>query len=255
MKGKTELIAHKVAGILREWKSVDCIALGEMIAEDFYDPYFFLTIDVYHKGPIPEGEARERSLSFGLAFESSLAKGKDRLIVDDVPVRIEYKSMQRIDSLVEGKDGILASMRNTGTYVFYRVRNSELLYDRSGWILSVRERLGNMPGGFWDTLRAAFQTRMEHCLNDMGAAAMRGDELFFLISLSNFIQSISSVLFAVNRKFEPSFRLFSSQVKALPVLPESFEGRFDSLLRTGGELPPTRKREVAEFLAKSILNL
>jgi hypothetical protein len=255
MKGKTELIAAKVADIIREWPSVDSVVLGELITEDLYDPYFFLSLDVYHSGLIPEAEDRKKSFAFGLVFENSQAGWKDRLLIEDIPVRIEYKNMNRIGDLIDGKDGLLASIRDSGTYLFYRILNSNILYDRSGWILRVRERLKAMPQPFWNLLRASFQTRMEHSLSDLGAAAIRKDTLFFLISISNFLQSACSVLFAINHRFEPSFRLFSHQVQELPVLPETFHGRFDTLLRSGPELTPARKREIAELLTKSILNL
>ncbi|MDR1933084.1 MAG: DUF4037 domain-containing protein [Spirochaetales bacterium] len=255
MKGKAKLIAEKITNIVKEWPSVDSVVMGQLIAEEFYDPYYFLSLDVYFSDGIPPAEERRKSLSFGTVFESSYSKGKDRLLADDVPVRIEYKTVSRITDLIDGKEGFLSTMRDTGTYVFYRILNSDICYDRSGWILRMREKLKNMPQPFWSILRPAFQDRMEHCLSDLGAAAMRSDELFFLISSSNFLQSVCSVLFAVNRRFEPSFRLFSEQVKTLPILPEAFAGRFDTLLRSGSDFAPSRKYEIAEFLAKSILIL
>jgi hypothetical protein len=96
---------------------------------------------------------------------------------------------------------------------------------------------------------------MEHCLSDLGAASMRNDELFFHMSTANFLQSVCSVLFAVNKRFEPSFRFFSTQVKSLPVVPESFAVWFDSLLRNNSNFSYSQKYKIAELLTKSILNL
>jgi len=48
MKGKAVRAAERVAQALQAWPQVHCAALGEPIAEDFYDPYYFLSIDVYH---------------------------------------------------------------------------------------------------------------------------------------------------------------------------------------------------------------
>jgi hypothetical protein len=255
MKGNSKLIAEKITSLIKEWPSVDSVLTGQLIAEEFYDPYYFLSLDVYYSGDLPPVEERGKSLSFGTAFESSHSKGKDRLFADDVPVRIEYKSVGRITDLIDGKEGFLSSMRGAGTYVFYRILYSDICYDRSGWILRMRERLKSMPQPFWNILRSSFQGRMEHSLSDLGAAALRSDELFFLISSANFLQSVCSVLFAVNQRFEPSFRLFSEHVKALPVLPESFAARFDTLLRSGSGFETSRKYEVAELLAKSIFAL
>jgi hypothetical protein len=210
---------------------------------------------VYISGSLPETEERRKSLGFGMAFESSQPNGKDRFIIEDMPVRIEYKTAARISDLIDGKEGFLSTMRGTGTYVFYRLVNCDVLYERSGWIAQTREKLRNMPQPFWSVLRTSFQSRMEHCLSDLGAAAIRSDELFFLMSFANFLQSVCSVLFAINCRFEPSFRLFSEQVRALPVLPEAFAGRFDTLLRIDSAFTPARKYEIAELLAKSILSL
>ena len=258
MKGQPKLIAEKIAALLREWPCVDSIITGHLLSGDFSDPYYFLSLDVYVSGALPDSEERKKNLGFGVAFESSISKDKDRLLIDEIPVRIEYKPMDRVNVLLDftdGREDFLARLRGTGTYVFYKIINSDVFYDRGGWIAGLRKKLKNMPASFWEALRSSYQSRMEHCLSDLGAAAMRSDELFFLISSANFLQCVCSVLFAVNKRFEPSFRLFSEQVKALPVLPESFAGRFDTLLRTNVDFPQARKYGIAELLAKSLLSL
>jgi hypothetical protein len=47
----------------------------------------------------------------------------------------------------------------------------------------------------------------------------------------------------------------AKEVLALPLLPEPFEGRFVSFLREDAELSLERKREIANLMAKSIINL
>ena len=255
MKGKPKLVVEKIADAIREWPCVDSILAGPLISGEFYDPYYFLSLDVYISGPLPDVGERKKSLEFGLAFESSQSKGKDRLFVDEIPVRIEYKTLGHINDLIDGKEGFLATMRDSGTFVFYRIIAADILYARSDWIEKTREKLAAMPQPFWDTLRSSFQSRMERFLSDLGAAAMRDDDLFFHISFANFLQSFCSVLFVINRRFEPSFRLFTEDVRALPVLPESFAGRFDSLVRSGSDFSRSRKYEIAQLLVRSILSL
>ena len=255
MRGKPQLIAEKITGIVKDWPCVDSVLAGPLISGDFFDAYYFLSLDVYISGELPDVGERKKCFGFGMAFESSQTKGKDRLFVDEIPVRIEYKTVSRISDLVDGKEGFLATMRDSGTFVFYRITASDILYTRSGWIEKMRGKLGSMPQSFWDILRSSFQSRMEHFLSDLGAAAMRSDELFFHISAANFLQSVCSVLFAINRRYEPSFRLLSEQVNALPVLPEAFAARFESFVRSGSEFPPARKYEIAQLLARSIIGL
>ena len=255
MKRKVEMIAERITDVVKSWPSVDAVALGEPIGEDMYDPYFFMSLDVYHTGTVPAVEKRMEYFSFGGAFESAQANKKDRFIVEDVAVRIEYKELERVEELVEGREGLLASLRDNGTYGFYRLLNSEIMYHRTDWIIRMRGILQNMPPSFWNLLRYSFQARMEHYLSDLGAAALRRDPLFFLVSASGFIRSACSVLFAINRQYEPSVRLLSERVKKLSVLPEPFLGRYDSFLRSDPDLLPDRKREIAELMAKSIINL
>ncbi len=255
MKVKVESVAGRIVDVIKTWPSVDAIALGEPIVDDLYDPYFFLSIDVYFSGNLPAVEKRLEALSFGGAFESAQANRKDRLIIEGIPIRIEYRDMGRFDELIQGKEGLLASLRDSGTYVFYRAVNSEILYSRTDWLLRVRKELSEMPPSFWNLLRFSFQARMEHYLSDLGAAVLRKEPLFYLVSSSGFIKSVCSSLFAINRRFEPSARLLAEQTKSLPVLPEPFHGRFESFLRADSDLPPARKREIAELIAKSIIAL
>jgi hypothetical protein len=49
--------------------------------------------------------------------------------------------------------------------------------------------------------------------------------------------------------------MVADEVRGLRVLPEAFEARFESFLRSGDGVSPDRKREIAELLAKSVLAL
>ena len=72
--------------------------------------------------------------------------------------------MARFEELIQGKEGLLASLRDSGTYVFYRALKSEVLYAKSDWIKKMRTQLEDMPQTFWNLLRFSFQARMEHYL-------------------------------------------------------------------------------------------
>jgi hypothetical protein len=255
MNRKVEAVARRVTDTVKNWAAVDTIALGDTIGDDPYDPYFFLSLDVYHLDHLPTVEQRIADLSYGGAFESSTANKKDRFFVDDVPVRLEYHNMARFEQLISGKEGLPALLRESGTYGFFRVMNAEILVKKTEWIYGIRKTLENLSPSFWNLARMSFQARMEHYLSDMGAAEMREDALFFLISSSGFVRSLCSVLFAINRQFEPSARLLGSRVPSLAVLPESFGARLETLLRTDADQTPARKRGVAELLAKSVLVL
>jgi hypothetical protein len=252
MKRKVEQAVNAISDSLKSWSSVNTITVLQG-AEDLYDPYFFLSFDVYFEGSIPGVEERQAAFDYAGAFESSTFGSKDRFLVENIPVRIEYKDKERFQRIVEVSKNRNESYRDTGTYMFYRMQESELLFERSAWLPGMREELRSLGDDFWSELRGVFQTRMEHQLSDLSAGVFRNDPLFYLSSSAAFIRSVCSVLFAVNRAFEPGGRLLAERTLALTQLPEQFAGRFEAYLKA--ENHPERRRELAELMAKSIIRL
>jgi hypothetical protein len=254
MSRKVESAIAKVTETLASWSSVDTITLLRM-GKDFYDPYFFLSLDVYYRDKLPDLEERIDRFDYTGAFEASEISPKDRFLVEDIPFRVEYKNIKRFNHIIAGTNGFSPAVRDTGTYIFYRILESEILIQRSGWVEEYRKKLTEMTPVFWQEIRTIFQTRMEHALSDLLAASLEGDNLFYFVSASTFIRSVCSALFARNQRFEPSARLLAKETLELPVLPEQFRGRFESFLRTDGGIDTDRRSEIAELMTKSIINL
>lgn len=255
MKHQVERIAEDLAGRLEQWEGVDSITLAESASADVYDAYFYLSLDVYYRGEVPSPDVRQKLFSDAGAFESSSVSSKDRFLIEDLPIRVEYKDMSRIDDVLARTKENLWVFRQTGTYMFYRLKNAEVLVKGSSWIDDVRKSLKELPDEFWTLMIRSSQATMEHYLGDLSAAAVRQDNLFFLISSAGFIKSFLSLLFVINRHFEPSGRMLYEMVRELPELPENFKGRFESFLREDPEFQPARKREIAELLAKSVIHM
>ena len=255
MKQKVERIAQDLVNKLSGWQVVDTITLAESADAEVYDPYFFLSLDVYYQGEIPDIEERKSMFSDAGAFESSRANKKDRCFIEGFPVRVEYKDIARIEEILSGKEGQTWAYRQPGTYMFYRIENNHVLFKKTEWIDGVKTRLSSIPETFWDYLKQSTQSAMEHYLSDLSAAAVQNDSFFFLVSAAGFIKSLCSLLFIVNRRFEPSGRRFYEMVRELTTLPDNFRGRFECFLRHDNEFTPARKREVAELLAKSVIAL
>lgn len=254
MQQKVERAIERVVGIVRSWSSVDAVVALES-GEDIYDPYFFVSLDIYYSGELPSREEREAQFSDVFAFETLDPDRKDRFLLDEIPFRLEYKDEARFDELFRQAKKSAAVLRDGGTYPFYRIQNGRELFIESNWLGKMQDAVANLPEEFWDQLRTTYQARMEHNLNDLAAAVVREDQLFYMISLANFVRSICGVLLAVNREFEPSDRRLAETVRNLEVLPESFRGRFDSLLRQEPDLTPERKSEIATLFAKSVMAL
>ena len=252
MKRKVELIARDLAERISAWTDIDTVTLAETVEDDVNDPYFFLSLDVYYRGGFPDVDERMRVFSDAGAFESSSVTSKDRFLIENIPVRIEYKDMARIDEILRRTDDNMWVFRQTGTYMFYRLESAVTLTKKSDWLQSIRELLSELPETFWERLAQSSRATTEHYLSDLTASVYRDDRLFYLISTAGFIKSFLSLLFVLNRRFEPSGRLLFGKALELKKLPENFSGRFDSFVREDAELTPARKREIAELLTKSV---
>ena len=251
MKRKIDETVKIVAETIFAWEIVDCIV--EMEHElDLYDPYFCISMDVYFDGELPDSPDRQRKFTFAGAFETSGLRQKDRFIFKDLPFRIEYKSRQRFSTLL-GDSG-KPFLREPGTYALHRLKDGHVLCQRSHWIDDMRSSLTALDPLFWHSVRAMHQSRMEHCLNDMSAALLRDDALFFMLSCATFVGQLCSTLFAINRRFEPAPRNLRKELLSLSILPDAFAGSLESLLRADG-LSRQRQREIAEYLAKRVIVL
>ena len=253
MKRKVEQICADITDKLSMWEGVEAIVLVSPVTIDPDDPSLFISLDVYYHGDLIEPVKRHALFAEAGAFESSSVATKDRFIIREIPVRVEYKAVERIDTILERAEEHLYVFRQTGTYMFYRLATGSVLYKRSDWLNAVRDRMHRIPDSFWVLLRDSCRSTMEHYLSDLSAAVINDDAFFFLVSAAGFIKSFCSLLFVINHTFEPSGRQLYVKVFELPILPENFKGRFESFLREDPEFGPERKREVAELLAKSVV--
>ncbi|MBL8968901.1 MAG: DUF4037 domain-containing protein [Spirochaetaceae bacterium] len=253
MNQKVERIADSLTRVISGWANVECVSLCEQAEVDVLDPYFALVIDVHHRGGVPPAEERRAAFGDPGAFESASNQSKDRFFLEGLPIRVEYKSVQQLESLMDGSAESLWILKNSGTYLLYRLETAQVLWKRSDWIDGIRRRLAEMPAELWNALRGSFQSKMEHYLADLGAAAVRDDGFFYLVSSGGFAKYAAATLFMINRRFEPSHRLIDSHLRALKRVPDDFFGRWETFLRSDIEMSREQKHRVAELLAKSIV--
>ncbi|MDR2798433.1 MAG: DUF4037 domain-containing protein [Treponema sp.] len=259
MKYKTKLLAERFTKMLAQWPEVECVSLNEAAQGDILDPYFALILDVFYAGSIPDEEERGRLYGEDVAaFETSGPADKDRFLIGGLPVRLEYKSTQQIQTLVSMASTDSASLwiiKDSGTYGFYRLTQGELLFHRTDWIQDIRKRLLNLDDTFWVQMRYIYQSKMEHLLNDLGAAFLQEDDFNYLISSALFIKTACLTLFCINHQFEPSHRAYYKQTLELPVLPEAFRAQLESFLRGDPEITNERKYSLAQRIARNIVAL
>lgn len=255
MTQKVDRISQGLSQKLQDWRQVDSILLAESAQSAILDPYFFISLDIYYRGILPNVDQRQRLFSDAGAFESSSVSSKDRFLLEDIPVRVEYKDMNRVDEILARTRENMWVFRQTGTYMFYRLVTGKIMIKKTDWLDTARALLNDMPDSFWSLLITSSRATMEHYLSDLISAVMRDDQLFYLISAAGFIKSFLSLLFVINHCFEPSGRKLYEMVWKLPELPENFKGRFESFLREDAQFPPSRKMEIAELLARSVVRM
>ncbi|MBP7096106.1 MAG: DUF4037 domain-containing protein [Spirochaetia bacterium] len=255
MRQKVGELADRLAAAIGSEAGIEAIVLGEASAADPNDPYFALVLDAYCRGGVPEPATR--ALAYGEVgdLESSRFQDKDRFFVGGLPVRVEYKRVDRVEELLgKGKDA-LPVLKGSGTYTLYRLETGPILFDRSGWLAGIRSSLRSLPADFWEMLLEGFRFKMEHHLSDLGAASLTGDPFFFHVSMAGFLRYVAATLFMANRRFEPSNRQVDGMVRTLPKLPDQFEARWTSLLRLDGGITPERAFGIAQLLARSVLSM
>lgn len=255
MKRKVKELLDSLVKEISTWNNVDTITVAETVEEDLLSPYFFLSIDIYYKKDVPSAAIRQKSFEGADLFESSHFGSKDRFLLKDIPVRLEYKSIERIEALLGTTDGLHIGNRETGTYLFYRILKNQSLFHRSPWLSKVQEQIKELPDEFWSPLKKAYWSNLEHKLGDLGASVMEDDDFFYQQSLSGYIKTLCGLVFVMNNEFEPSGRRMQGQVLKLNRLPENFKGRFSSLIQEDSEYTPERKMEVAQLIARSLLPL
>jgi hypothetical protein len=259
MKYKTRMLVERFANILSGWPGVECVTLNEAALPDTLDPYFALIMDVFISAPIPGPQ--ERCGAYGddiAAFESSGQNEKDRFLIGDIPVRLEYKFIDKVEKLVSIADTSVDSLwlvKDAGTYGFYRLANGEVVFSRGRWIKEIRKRLENIGDTFWAEMRGAAQSKMEHFLSDLGAASFQGDEFHYLLASAGFIKAACLSLFCANRRFEPSHRAYYKQVLELPLLPGRFPAQLENFLDVGPDAIMERRFSIAKLMAKGIVIL
>ena len=168
---------------------------------------------------------------------------------------VSYYRIDRLDSILTRAEERLWAVRESGTKMLYRLQNGHPLDESSDWLRLARARLQQLPDSFWQSIMVSTRAAMEVDLRYVSAAVHRGDDLIYVSAAATFLHNVISFLFAYNRQFEPSGCLLQARLQELPQLPDGFLGRLESFVRTDQELSPERKREIAELIARSVVEL
>lgn len=249
-----ERINDYIRTVMQDWDTIDTVTVLRF-GLDRFDPSFFISYDVYYHGVFPQLEERQQAFSDTSMLEATVDGQKDRFLFEDVPVRVEYKAITDVDFAVSKarfpeKGDILGT-----TYGLYRLVTAEAVLQRSTWLTVIRRTLNDLPEGFWTRRVEMLRAHMEHAFSDLSSAVFSDEPLFYQLSLASFLENSCNLLLAVNRRFEPAGRSLRTAISELETLPEEFESRLEHLLGNDPAIKRSRKREIAELIAKSLLRI
>jgi hypothetical protein len=218
-------------------------------------PLFCLKLDVFYRDAIPAFPARLSGVPGAQLLETSLSRDKDRFFLQDMPVHLDYKLVPRVDEELRALGQPSAPLRQDTTYGLFRLYHGIPVHSQSPWIREVKAQLENLPEGFWAFQRRNLGGRLEHQLSDMAAAHFNRDGLFFQIALARFLETLTELLFNLNRQFLCPPEELKFQLDGLEELPTGFTGYFDSLLREEAGFDRERRLALAKHLAEGVLAL
>ena len=255
MKRKAHQIAEDLVLRMSRWDGTEAILLGDTVDIEVSDPYFAIELDVYLRSGLPDVEMRRALFPDAQAFESSPISTNDRFLLSALPVSIHYMETAGIDRIIWRIEERTWVFHEPGTRMFDRIERGEILFSRGSWIAETTSSLADLPLEFWTQVRLRAFAAAERALSELGAAAFRSDDMFFLVSSARLLRSVVSFLFAVNRQFEPSARMLSERIARLPSLPDGFAGRLESFLRPEASISADSRREIAELIVRSLIPL
>jgi hypothetical protein len=253
MKRKVRRIAGTLAELLSRVEGVQAVLLGEAADIEVFDPYFTIDLDVYTAGPPPSIETRSSIFPGMEAFETSPVAAVDRFLMEELPASVHYIRSADVDRMLLRISEQTWVFHEPGTNPLYRIERGEVLFARDGWLEEARAALAHVPAQFWWQTRQRAFSLAERALSDLGAAAHRSDQLYFLVSGSRLLRCVASFLFAVNRQFEPSDRMLAERIVSLHTLPDGLGGQMDNFIRPIGEVSMDARREIAQHIVRSLL--
>lgn len=218
-------------------------------------PLFCLKLDLYYHGSVPEFPRRLEEVS-GIEFvETSPHRHKDRFFLERMPVHVEYKSVSAVNDELSTVDSAEPTGQVETTYGLFRLYHGIPVLAKSDWIQGVKAKLENLPDRFWLFQTRNLSSRLEHILSDLAAAHFNQDSMFFQISMAKFLETLSELLFAINRQFLCPSEELKFQIDGLEMLPTGFTGYFDSLLRDEAGFDRERRLALAKHLTGGTLAL
>jgi hypothetical protein len=255
VKRKVFRIANEYSKKLSQNENIETILLGEAADIDVHDPNFIIAMTVHYSGRLPSPGKRVELYGDPEFFESSTAYPVDRFISENLPVIIHFRKTTQIDRIFDRIEKAQWVLRMESSNILHRLKEGHILYNRHGWIDTIRKRFTTIPDDFWEHILEASSFLIEHHLREINISIFKNNNFLFHVSLTSFLKNVCSFIYALNRDFEPSPRLLYDAIKDMDHLPDEFMSRFNILINPSREVSLEKKGEIATLLAKNLIKI
>jgi hypothetical protein len=119
------------------------------------------------------------------------------------------------------------------------LKNLRILFDKNGFLLRLKARLGEYPEELSKTL-IKFHSEALQDTEDLERAAARGDVMFYHFALDLSLDCFLQALFAMNREYFPSRKRSLMYISGFDIKPAGCEETLLRVLKLGGSPEGTR---------------
>lgn len=246
--------ASDVPSLAREWaerfatfEQVQAVALGGSWVTGRADPRSDLDLVVYASPP-PPAEAR-RSLIVPTATRAEIdnsffGTGDEWIDISGRGIDAAYWSPEWIEDQMERVLVRFEASLGYTTSFLHTVRNSRVLFDRTGWLARLQERARS---AYPEPLRQAIvaknhpvlRRKLSSYLEQIELALHRADPVSVQHRVTAVLASYFDILFAVNRVAHPGEKRLLAHARHLcPLRPPELEAQVTAVIRAVGDPGP-----------------
>ena len=87
MQRKVGRVSDELNQVISSWDGIEAVVLGESAEAGILDPYFTISLDVYHEAGLPPSAERKQLFGDPTAFETVPGYTENRFLLEELPVK------------------------------------------------------------------------------------------------------------------------------------------------------------------------
>jgi len=232
-------VAQRIAGRFAVIREVEAVALAGSLTSPFADERSDVDLYIYAcETPTLQQRAEIARDARRAEIGNSFWEPGDEWIDSETGISVDV--MFRETSWIEDQlDRVLRRHEASvgySTCFWYNVRNSQLLFDRTGWFEKTQERArepypAELKRAIVERNHPILRTNMSSYLHQIALAQQRGDRVSVNHRVTALLASYFDIVFAVNEQPHPGEKRMLQFARALcPKPPTDMEARVEALL-------------------------